>query len=244
MTTGPKRIFDAKAQALHRARAAHMDGERFLWREAAEGMGDRIAPLNRRFARALAIELRAADALRDCANEWRVAGFDAAERLETEGGFDLIVSILSLHGMNDLPGALAQIRRTLAPGGFFVAALFGGETLKELRYALAAGESDTTGGASPRVIPFADVRDLGALMVRAGFIAPVADSERTVARYRDFSTLVRDLRLMGETSALAERRSLSRAALAAALARHAEFADADGRLPATFDIVYLTGWAI
>jgi SAM-dependent methyltransferase len=175
---------------------------------------------------------------------WHSAAFDAAERLDASCGFDLAVSILRLHGMNDLPGALAQIRRALKPDGLFVAALFGGATLFELRDAFAAGEIETIGGITPRVAPFADVRELGALLQRAGFALPVADVERTTVRYRDFATLANDLRLMGETNALAERQSLSRATLRAALAHYAaKHSDADGRLRATFDIVYLTGWA-
>jgi SAM-dependent methyltransferase len=245
MTSGPPRIFNAHAQALHRARAARMTGERFLLVDAAEGVKARLAPVNRTFATALAIDGHAADALQGAAATWRTGLFGADERLEVVGDdFDLAVSILSLHGMNDLPGALVQIRRALKPDGLFVAALFGGATLCELRDAFAAGEIETVGGITPRVAPFADVRELGALLQRAGFALPVADVERTTVRYRDFATLANDLRLMGETNALAERQSLSRATLRAALAHYAaKHSDADGRLRATFDIVYLTGWA-
>jgi SAM-dependent methyltransferase len=158
--------------------------------------------------------------------------------------FDLIASVLSLHAVNDLPGALIQVRHALKPNGLFVAALFGGETLREVRAAFAQAESEVTGGASPRVAPFADVRDLGALLQRAGFTSPVADVERTVVRYRKFSTLVRDLRALGETNALTHRNrvQLRRDVLGTALARYAQsHAEADGRLRATFDVVYLTG---
>jgi len=244
MTDGPPRIFDAHAQALHRARAARRTGERFLLSEAAEGIAARLAPVNRRFAKALDIEGSAAGLLPDAA--WHRGGFDADGRLETgEGGFDLVVSILSLHGLNDLPGALVQIRRALKPDGLFVGALLGGATLFELREAFAAGEIETLGGVTPRVAPFADLRELGALLQRAGFALPVADVERTTVHYRDFATLSGDLRGMGETNALAERsRTLSRATLKAALAHYAaNHAEPDGRLRATFDIVYLTGWA-
>ena len=154
--------------------------------------------------------------------------------------------MLGLHAVNDLPGALAQIRRALKPDGLFVGALFGGETLNELRLSLAAAESEVMGGISPRVAPFADVRDLGGLLQRVGFALPVADVERTIIRFSDFAALVHELRLMGESNALTERRRkpMSRAMLAATAAHYAaNFADPDGKLRATFDIVYLTGWA-
>ena len=245
MTSGPPRIFDAHAQALHRARAARLTGDRFLLREAAEGIAARLAPVNRTFGTALAVDGRAAELLQDVAAAWRTGMFRADERLDAgQGGFDLAVSILSLHAMNDLPGALLQIRRALKPDGLFVAALFGGATLFELRDSFAAGEIETLGGITPRVAPFADIRELGALLQRAGFALPVADVERTTVCYREFATLANDLRQMGETNALAERQSLSRATLRAALAHYAaKHSDADGRLRATFDIVYLTGWA-
>ena len=246
MTDGPPRIFDTHAQVLHRARALRMNGDRFLLREAADGIRDRLAPVNRAFTTALAVDGRAADLLKNDEVTWITGAFDAEERLDAgHGGFDLAVSILSLHDVNDLPGALVQIRRALKPDGMFVGALFGGATLSELRDAFAAGEIETIGGVTPRVAPFADVRELGALLQRAGFALPVADVERTTVLYRDFSTLVNDLRLLGETNALAQRsRMLSRATLRAALAHYgATNAEPDGRLRATFDIVYLTGWA-
>jgi len=245
MTDGPPRIFDARAQALHRARAARRAGERFLLVDATEGVQDRLTPVNRAFASALSIGGYAAEHLQGASAAWHCAAFGPDERLETgAGGFDLAVSLLSLHGTNDLPGALVQIRRALKPDGLFLAALFGGATLFELREAMAAGEIETLGGITPRVTPFADVRELGALLQRAGFALPVADVERTVVHYRDFHTLVGDLRAMGETNALVGRRSLSRATLAAALKHYAaKHAEPDRRLRATFDIVYLTGWA-
>jgi SAM-dependent methyltransferase len=245
MTDGPPLIFDSHAQALHRARAGRMAGERVLTGEALEGVKARIAPVNRSFATALYIDGDCAEDFQGVAASWRVGKFGADERLEAESGSDLAVSVLSLHGLNDLPGALVQIRRALKPDGLFVAALFGGSTLFELRESFAAGEIVTMGGVTPRVAPMADVRELGALLQRAGFAMPVADVERTTVRYREFATLVNDLRLMGQTNMLAGRhRYLSRATLAAALAHYgAKHADADGRLRATFDIVYLTGWA-
>ena len=154
--------------------------------------------------------------------------------------------MLALHALNDLPGALIQIRRALKPDGLFVAALSGGDTLTELRQAFAAAEAETLGGASPRVSPFADVRELGGLLQRSGFALPVADVERAVVRYADIMKLFADLRALGESNVLAGRstRFLSRRTLTA-LTREYEtrFADADGRMRATFDIVYLAGWA-
>ena len=160
--------------------------------------------------------------------------------------FDLVVSGLSLQWANDLPGALVQIRRALAPDGLFLAALVGGQSLTELRTALTSAEAELTGGASPRVAPFADVRDLGGLLQRAGFALPVTDSEPIIVRYASMFALMRDLRGMGATNALTERSRvpLRRAVLLRAAEIYAErFTDADGRVRATFDIVWLSGWA-
>jgi SAM-dependent methyltransferase len=155
--------------------------------------------------------------------------------------FDLVVSALSLQFVNDLPGALVQVRRVLKPDGLFVAALAGGATLTELRQSFAAAESEIEGGISPRVAPFADVRDLGALLQRAGFALPVTDVDRITARYDSAFALMHDLRRMGASNALIDRR---RVPLRRAMLIYAErFADADGRLRATFDIVWLAGWA-
>jgi SAM-dependent methyltransferase len=163
-----------------------------------------------------------------------------------DGAFDLIVSALTLQFVNDLPGALVQIRRTLKPDGLFLAALVGGETLTELRQAFAAAESEIEGGASPHVAPFADLRDLGALLQRAGFALPVADSDRITVRYDSVFALMHDLRRMGATNALVDRRRapLRRATLMRMAEIYAEkFADNDGRIRATFEIVWLSGWA-
>ena len=160
--------------------------------------------------------------------------------------FDLIASALSLQWANDLPGVLVQLRRALAPDGLFLAALVGGQSLTELRTALTAAEADLTGGASPRVAPFADVRDLGGLLQRAGFALPVTDIEPIIVRYPSMFALMQDLRAMGATNALVERSRLPlrRAVLMRAADIYAaRFADPDGRLRATFDIVWLSGWA-
>ncbi|HZY12977.1 MAG TPA: methyltransferase domain-containing protein [Beijerinckiaceae bacterium] len=160
--------------------------------------------------------------------------------------FDLIVSALSLQWANDLPGALVQIRRALKPDGLFLAALVGGQSLAELRTALTSAEAELTGGASPRVAPFADVRDLGRLLQRAGFALPVTDVEPIIVRYASMFALMQDLRAMGATNALSERSRvpLRRAVVLRAAEIYAErFADPDGRVRATFDIVWLSGWA-
>lgn len=155
------------------------------------------------------------------------------------GSLDLIVSLLTLHGANDLVGALAQHRASLKPDGLFIAALFGEDTLRELKGAFYAAEAELAGGASPRFHPLASVRDLGQALQRAGFALPVADVDPVAVRYREPMRLIRDLKGMGETNALkAGGRALTRAIAARALAL---FAEAGGT--ARFDIIYLTGWA-
>jgi len=231
------------------ARAARIGAGSFLIDEAASGVADRVGAAARRFHDA--VEIGGTDLafgkLKTLAERWTRATFSEDELLELpEQKFELAVSVLALHAVNDLPGALIQIRRSLKPDGLFVAALLAGDTLKELRESFASGEETVSGGVSPRVAPFADVRDLGGLLHRAGFSLPVADSERTTVRYRKFDTLLHDLRAAGETNTLVHRtrKTLRRDALAASLAHYNAFhAEADGRLRATFDIVYLTGWS-
>jgi len=159
---------------------------------------------------------------------------------------DLVLSAMALHWVNDLPGSLVQICRALKPDGLFLAALLGGETLWQLRQALAQAESDVEGGLSPRVSPFADLRDAAGLLQRAGFAMPVADAEPIEVRYPDALALMRDLRAMAETNAVRDRRTglTPRETMARAAAIYAErHRGADGRLPATFDVLYLHGWA-
>jgi SAM-dependent methyltransferase len=163
-----------------------------------------------------------------------------------DASLDLVVSALSLQFVNDLPGVLVQIRRVLKPDGLFVAALVGGDTLTELRQAFAAAESDIEGGASPRVAPFADVRMLGDLLRRAGFALPVTDSEHYTLRYGSPSDLMHELRRMGGTNALVARRRtpLRRATLNRMAEIYGQrFADTDRRVRATFEIIWLSGWA-
>jgi SAM-dependent methyltransferase len=163
-----------------------------------------------------------------------------------DGSLDLIVSGLSLQLVNDLPGTLVQVRRALKPDGLLLASLLGGETLKELRQAWLAAEDEVTGGASPRVAPFADVRDLGALAQRAGFALPVVDSETVTVTYASPLALMQELKAMGASNMLVarRRRPVTRGLLLRAAAVYAErFADAGGRVPATFEILTLTAWA-
>ena len=159
---------------------------------------------------------------------------------------DLVVSSLALHWVNDLPGTLIQLRRALKPDGLFLGAIFGGQTLTELRQCLIQAESDLTGGAGLRIAPFADAFDVAGLLQRAGFALPVADLDRVTVRYDHPLKLIGDLRRMGETNALADGRGrpLSRPVLARAMAIYQErFSDPDGRVRATFDIMTMTGWA-
>ena len=167
------------------------------------------------------------------------------ERLPFAGeSLDFVVSTLALHWTNDLPGALIQIRRALKPDGAFIGAIFGGATLTELRQALLQADTEFSGGAGPRISPFADVLDAAALLQRTGFALPVADVDRVQVGYAHPMELIRDLRAMGETNVLTERRPLSRRVLARALEIYAErFSRPDGRIAATFEIVTMTGWA-
>jgi SAM-dependent methyltransferase len=159
---------------------------------------------------------------------------------------DLVVSALAFQFINDLPGVLTQIRRALRPDGLLLAAMLGGDTLTELRQAFAAAEAELEGGVSPHVAPFADLRDIGALLQRAGFALPVTDVDRIVVRYDSAFGLMQDLRRMGATNILVERRRAPtrRTTMLRMVEIYAErFADTDGRIRATFDVVWLSGWA-
>ena len=255
--TAPPRIFDRQAYRARRMRAASAGNNLILVEDTAAQAALRISAINRRFARGLDLNSRAHAfaAIQPLADSWvRTGNFSDAPSAITDDewlpfadeSFDLITSILSLHAVNDLPGTLIQIRRLLKPDGLFMAALFGGDTLKELRLSFAAAEETTLGGVSPRVAPFADVRDIGGLLLRAGFTLPVADVERTVIRYRELPRLFADLRAIGETNVLADRRkeALSKRTLASLLQEYqSRFGDSEKRLLATFEIIFLTGWA-
>lgn len=172
---------------------------------------------------------------------------DASEVLPLQPeSLDLVVSALAFQFVNDLPGVLAQIRRALKPDGLLLAAMIGGDTLTELRQSFAAAEAECEGGVSPRVAPFADLRDIGALLQRAGLALPVTDVDRVVVRYDSAFALMADIRRMGATNILIERRRTPtrRATMLRMAQVYAErFADADGRIRATFDIIWISGWA-
>ena len=266
MAEGEILIFDRRAVRRHRQRAARLGPAEFLLEEAAEHLAARLDDVTRRFPRALVLGARGGVMARALADRGGIetliemeeaAGLFAAGRrcgavAEAEalpfapGAFDLVVSPLVLHWTNDLPGALLQLRQALRPDGLLLAALFGGETLGELRRAFLEAELAAEGGASPRVSPMADGRDLAGLLQRVGFALPVVDSDRLTVTYGDAFALMADLRAMGETNALRERRrGFTRRAT---LMRMAEiyrdlYGGADGRISATFEIVTLTAWA-
>lgn len=260
-------LFDRALHARRRARAAANFGAHdFLIRRVMEDFAGRLLTVTRNFPLALDLgchrgTLGAADlppgkigatVSADLAPDMvahapdpRVAADE--ERLPfREGSFDLIASALSLHWVNDLPGTLVQIRRALVPDGLFIGALFGGATLTELRQSLQEAEIECEGGLSPRVSPFVDLRDMGSLLQRAGFALPVADTDRVTVRYENALRLMAELRGMGETNALIERRRTPprRETLMRAAAIYREkFGLPDGRVPATFEIVTATGWS-
>jgi SAM-dependent methyltransferase len=238
-------LFDFSASRRARHRANVLSGDRFLHQTAAEGLADRLAAVTRKFESGLWIGDAVPPEIAPFAQSWRLADFDARETLAVEGPFDLAVSLFSLQWINDLPGALIQIRRLLKPDGLFMGALLGGGTLSELREAFTHAEIATRGGISPRVAPFADVRDLGGLLQRGGFALPVSDVERLNVRYRDFFALARDLRAHGLTNVMRERsrKPLRRDTLAALLAYYAAHHGEQGKLLARFETLYLTGWA-
>jgi SAM-dependent methyltransferase len=239
-------LFDFRAARAARARAHRIGGERFLDQAALEGVTDRLVAVTRRFQHGLWIGETLPQQIEPFAARWSLADFNEREFLQAgEGEFDLAISLYSLQSINDLPGALVQIRRVLKPDGLFLATLFGGATLNELRESFAFAESETLGGISPRIAPFAEVRDLGALLQRGGFALPVADVERLTVHYSSFAGLVRDLRAHGLTNVLAARRKhfVSRQTLAALHAHYTAHYGAGGKLNASFETLYLTGWS-
>jgi SAM-dependent methyltransferase len=268
--SSPPRLFDRALLRKRLDRAAPgFDQADFLKARAAQDVVDRLEPILRDYPVAVDLSARTgafARALRGTIVEERIGMLVEAdlsermlagragprvvldeERLPFKGGsLDLVVSSLGLHWTNDVVGALIQIRLALKPDGLFIGALLGGATLTELRQSLLAAEAELTGGAGQRVSPFADPYDAAGLLQRAGFALPVADVDRVTVRYGDPFRLLADLRQMGETSVLAERhpRALTRAVLSRAMQIYAErFAEPDGRAPATFEIITLTGWA-
>jgi SAM-dependent methyltransferase len=265
-------VFDRALLRARRRRAIALGPATFLLDRAAEELAARLAVVLRRFERAVDLGTPT-DALRRALASNPAIGAlitaDAGPRpspslsstpcaigLEivadeealpfADASLDLVVSALALQAVNDLPGALVQIRRALKPDGLFLAALIGGASLSELRESFASAESEMEGGLSPRVAPFVDVRDIGALMQRAGFALPVTDVDRLTVRYATPFALMQDLRRMGAGNALTERRRtpLRRATLMRMAEIYAErFADPDSRVRATFEIVWVSGWA-
>lgn len=257
----PTPLFDTALIRRRLARATARGYAGFLMERVLDDVEDRLAAVTRPFplaldlgspVPALAARLRrtgrvdrlvrmspVAEAGTDCVGDAEILPFGAG------AGFDLAVSALALQHVNDLPGVLVQLRRALKPDGLFLGCLLGGATLTELRQAFLQAESETEGGASPRVAPFAELRDLGGLLQRAGFALPVVDADTIRVRYPDPFALMRDLRAMGLTNALTDRRRtpLRRATLMRAAAIYAErFSDPDGRLRATFEVLWLSGW--
>lgn len=257
------RVFDRQRHAIRRSRAAAgFDAYSFLKQRITEDILERLTAINRAFTHILdlgAHDGRLASALTTdetftvhadlspafpapplgvCADEEALPFADAS--------FDLAVSALALHWTNDLPGALVQIQRALKPDGLLIAALPGAGTLSELRQSLLHAETEIRGGAAPRVSPFLDMIDGARLLQRAGFAMPVADADTVTVRYDSMLNLLADLRGMGETAAFADRSAppLTRTILMRAAQIYAEqFADPDGRIRATFEIVTLSGWA-
>jgi len=252
-------VFDRALLRRRRQRAHALGPETFLIDRVAADLAERLGAVLREFD--VAVDLGTpGDAVREAlAGNAAIGGLIAASPLPDgdlvadeealpfrEGSLDLVVSALALQFVNDLPGALIQIRRALKPDGLFLAALLGGDTLTELRQSFAAAEAAIEGGVSPHVAPFADVREMGALLQRAGFALPVTDTERLTVRYSSPLILMGELRRMGATNVLTERRRtpLRRATLRRMNETYARrFADPDGKIRATFEIVWLSGWA-
>lgn len=260
-------VFDRRLVRARRNRAAPKFGEfDFLFREVADRLADRLLDITREFPMALELGCHDGGLQRILAGRGQIETLiqcDLSERMVARADgpaivadeealpfdaphFDLVLSNLSLHWVNDLPGALVQANRCLKPDGLFLGAILGGDTLHELRDCLMQAELDLCGGASPRLSPFAQVRDAGALLQRAGFSLPVTDSDVITVTYENAFRLMGDLRGMGETgSALSRstyftRRELFLQAAALYQDRHA---DSEGRIPATFEVIYLHGWS-
>ena len=257
-------LFDTALARRRLARAGRIGYPDFLLRRLAEDLDDRLGAVLRRFDTVLDLATPNAAAMRVLAARYPQARCVRLLALPETGdarvlhvvgdpealplapaSVDLAVSLLALHGMNDLPGTLIQLRRALRPDGLLVAGFLGGATLTELRQSFAQAESEVEGGVSPRVAPFAAVREAGGLLQRAGFALPVADTETLTVRYADPFGLMRDLRAMGLTNVLTERRRtpLRRATLLRMAEIYRDrFSDPDGRVRASFEVLWLSGW--
>jgi NADH dehydrogenase [ubiquinone] 1 alpha subcomplex assembly factor 5 len=260
-------IFDRKLVKLHRERAARALGNyEFLFREVAQMLTDRLSDVRRGFPLALDVGCHTGQVTKTLKHLGKIntilqcdlseqmlrqtsgLRFAADEELLPvgDGMLDLVISCLSLHWVNDLPGCFIQMRKALKEDGLFLVALFGGETLKELRQSLMAAETKIVGGAGPRVSPFADIRDGGALLQRAGFALPVVDTDLLTVSYKSPLELMRDLRGMGEQmSTYTRQKTFTRREVLfkAADIYQNTYGDSDGRVPATFEIITLTAWA-
>ena len=245
-------LFDRVLLRARQSRASRSGPATFLLDRVAEDFAERLHAVLREFKTAADIgtvgdQVRNALAVR----VGQLARIDLPDRESdpislAPQSLDLAVSALAFQFVNDLPGVLAQIRRALKPDGLLLAAMIGGDTLTELRQSFAAAEAELEDGLSPRVAPFADLRDIGALLQRAGFALPVTDVDRIVVRYDNAFALMQDLRRMGATNILVERRRTPtrRATLLKMAQIYGErFADPDGRIRATFDVIWLSGWA-
>lgn len=258
----PPPLFDIPLARRRLARAGRGGYAGFLLERLAEDLGDRLGAVLRDFSVVLDLATPASAVSRILAARYPGGLHVRLSALPEAGGgvvvgdpevlplaagsLDLAVSLLALQTVNDLPGTLIQVRRALRPDGLFVGCLLGGATLTELRQSFAQAESEVEGGISPRVAPFGAVREVGALLQRAGFALPVADTDTLTVRYADPFGLMRDLRAMGMTNVLSERRRtpLRRATLVrAAEVYAARFSDPDGRVRATFEVLWLSGWA-
>jgi SAM-dependent methyltransferase len=245
-------LFDRALLRARQNRARRGGAVTFLLDRVAGDMAERLQAVLRMFRNAADVgsagdQVRAALADRvDHLARVDLPDLESEPLAMQPESLDLAVSALALQFVNDLPGVLTQIRRALKPDGLLLAAMLGGDTLTELRQSFAAAEAEIEGGVSPRVAPFADLRDVGALLQRAGFALPVTDVDRLVVRYDSAFALMADLRRMGATNVLVERRRTPtrRATLLRMAQRYGErFADPDGRIRATFDVIWLSGWA-
>jgi SAM-dependent methyltransferase len=245
-------LFDRALLRARQHRALRLGRETFLLDRVALDMAERLHAVLRKFVDGADVGTSGDQLLHALAGQVGALAHVEVPDRESEGlslapqSLDLVVSALALQFVNDLPGVLAQIRRALKPDGLLLAAMIGGDTLTELRQAFAAAEAELEGGVSPRVAPFADLRDIGALLQRVGFALPVTDVDRVVVRYDSAFALMQDLRKMGATNALMERRRTPtrRATLLRMAQIYSErFADPDGRIRATFEVIWLSGWA-
>ena len=248
MSSSAPALFDRALLLQRQARAQKLGAATFLLDRVAEDMEERLCAVKREFSAAADVWTPGDGVLR----RDRFTGFTRVAPTQDEAlplrpeTLDLAVSALAFQFVNDLPGVLAQIRRALKPDGLLLAAMIGGDSLSELRQSFAAAEAECEGGVSPRVAPFADLRDVGALLQRAGLALPVTDVDRVVVRYANTFALMADLRRMGATNILLDRRRgpTRRVTMLRMAQIYSErFADPDGRIRATFDVVWLSAWA-